>query len=893
MSKNTKRSVMDLPQVDSELTLYELTDLFYSFYRYHKYDCMIDYTQFNIKNGKELELLNKTIPRFDMLRRIEACRLGSRPYMGGKKIAAHIPNISLGHLKLLFDYLKLPFKSFFTDSDLVKLRIDRRLYAYNNFDQNELDEYEANEKTSSNIYTNSEISDDVRDAFVSILRQVDEIKKCHDVFPLRLVQDGFAACVHNDINYKPIPIKAIDLITEPFCEYDASKWSTYFVIKRLPVSEVLHHIKNKTDFWNINALRWALENAFEGRGLINNDHYAYTKDFEDNFPTCGENVSVKSFMKESDYSLSFANKYYGDLIVVEGHYLNTKGKVNKVIFFPSEDFFQVSESDKESRLRADYKDAKMANNFKMADLLFYREDVADSLKETITIIPFNRDELSLERQRGYGHELFSGVEVLMRLECSILNFAIIMGVPFLKNINPGKDGQNLLDLEINFSGAMVDLGDREFAQVPFTMDLNGMLAVRGALIEHIKSKAFLGGLDGMEVKGEGRGANIANLRLVRDARIHKHDVEAFSQGMTEFYTKIFRKVLDSIDSDLNGDDVLIQKKFVGTLQRVLGYDLRLLEYDKKDLVEDTGLPYWIELEAIRNGGSHFGAAEMVVYSEIKQVFGDGLSQSALQALNRIGIKSLLGSQDAIDILGDPKQQISTEQDQIYRALMETVAIIGSVSTSSVNFENIPILPDKDDHVAHLSQAHNVKANQILEKLKSAEVTPAGFAEWSKDQLDTRHELILKLAALSNHISMHAEQLNRFGSSRTDINRLKEETNTILQSSEAMLNSMQQSLRALKAKQQEEMMKLQNLSPENVAEQQKNQIEMSKLQVQMYKIDKQVEMANSLKDQNREIKIADLIDKASARNTEAALKAREQNIKLIEIESRKGDKNAKQ
>jgi hypothetical protein len=65
------------------------------------------------------------------------------------------------------------------------------------------------------------------------------------------------------------------------------------------------------------------------------------------------------------------------------------------------------------------------------------------------------------------------------------------------------------------------------------------------------------------------------------------------------------------DKELVDDDVLLKKTFYDVLIKVHGYDPDIFAFEKEDIVPDSGLPYWMEVEAIRNGGSHFGAAELV------------------------------------------------------------------------------------------------------------------------------------------------------------------------------------------------------------------------------------------------------------------------------------------
>jgi hypothetical protein len=883
----------DLIGVDEELGLYELTDLFHAYYKYHNEDCLISYDEVVTVNPlkREIKTSPKNLSRFQALRRIEACTLGSRPF-ATNEVAAHRPNVSFGYLSQLLRYTTLPYRSIFTDSDIAKIRINKRLLDIETLSDTELEEQKLQAANNPNITNNKEVGDDISDAFTDLLKVSERFQECQEQVSKRVRLDGAMAFLHSDVDWAPEPVWLLDLVTEPQAKWKTSTWNSFFVIRKLTAAEAAQHIREKTKFWDTNALRWALESATDNRSVLNYSNYGIYSDGEDSGVANGENFMIRSYYSEKASRLSNIGSYYGNMLVVEGYYTNTEGKINKVIFFPSQEFVNVSQEERSLRTKALLEGDETAAGFKDADILFFRKNVFDSMEEAITVVPFNRAEPSLERQRADGHELFPIVESIGRLDSSILNLATLMGIPYLKNRLQGTDAQDSLDLEINVNGEMVDLGDRDFVSLPFSADLGGMMSVRGQLIQHLMGKCFLGGLDGNDTMANGRGQGMANLRLVRDGRVYKVDVEDFSRGLKDVLTRMFRRILDLKKKKLTSSNVLLQKRFFDVVTQVHGHDERILEFKASDIVPDTGLPYWMSLEVIRNGGSHFGAAEMILYSEIKQIFGDGLDQRSLQALNRMGIKSLLGQEDAIDILGDPKDEVIVEQDQIYRAAMENAALLGAIDQGSVNFEPIPVLADKDDHVSHLTQVHNPKAQELIQMLQEGDVTPDMIQELTEEQLNTRTNLILKLGSLSNHISLHAQMLERFGSKRDDINRLKEETNAILQSAEGLLYSLQINMRALQQKREEKEMRLLNLSPENEAEKMKQENELAKLQAANKANEQKIILANKIADQKQQQHIDKQVSKARDRNLKKELAMRDIEFKSQDVRIKNKDVEGK-
>lgn len=872
--------------VDSDYTFYDLVDMFFSYYNYHNDTAQFGYDSYELT--PEHRITAKTIhqSRFQILRQIESARLGARPFPLEEQIAVSRPNVSLGYTSLFTIYAQLPFKAILTDGQLVKVKFDRKLYDAQKLSAREKQQQDLDERNNPNLYKNMEVSDTVSDAFSTVLRMSKKMRKVFDQLPLRVTQDALAAVVHSDVEWMPEVVHALDLVTEPQCGYDPCDWGSFFVIKKITAEELRRHIREDTPYWNIDAIRWALSISLDPNHSAHElrHHGVYGAPLgKDSY---GENFSIRSFYAEKGERISGLNGLHGNLYVIEGYYVNKKGKVDKVIFFPSRLCQNVP---KENRYKLP-KDQE--EHLKDADVLFYRGSVFDSMDEAITVFPADRGDPSLERQRFYGHELSPVLQILNRVDSSIINLAIFLGLPLTKNRLQGTGPQQLEDLEIDLAAATVDLGDRDLVETHFRADLNAMIGVRQMLLTHAASKVFLGGLDGNELKGEGRGAQLANMRLVRDGRVHKHFVSDFCVALREMCVKIFRRMLDLKDKDIL--DNLAHYKFFELLLNVYEYPETLFEFDKDDLLEDTHLPYWMSLDVIHTGASYFGAAEIVVLSELKNIFGDGLNQRQLQNLNTHGIKSLLGQEEAMDILGDPKNETVTERDQIYQASLENASIMGSVDLGAMFFQPIDIREDKDDHVAHLTSesGHLPIMQNIIEKLQSAEITPATLPDLPEDTLHTRATLILRLSALANHASRHAEMLERFGARRDDINKIKEETNIVLQTSEGLLNQFQYHLRALETKRREKEQRLANISPENEAEKAKAEVEMMKIQAERERDQNQLMLANKIADQKQSQHVNKQVSKQRDRQQkerqlqrDAMFKARELEIKQQEVQGK--------
>ena len=273
---------------------------------------------------------------------------------------------------------------------------------------------------------------------------------------------------------------------------------------------------------------------------------------------------------------------------------------------------------------------------------------------------------------------------------------------------------------------------------------------------------------------------------------------------------------------------------------------------------------------------------MVLYNEVKQLFGDGLDQQAAQNLTRMGIKSLLGSQDALDILGDPKDKFITQQDQLYMATLESAAIVGSVEGISLDFKPILIRPGKDDHVGHLTQVHNPDMQGLIERIQASEVSSEKLNDLTEEELETRTNLILRLGAHALHAQQHHEQLLRFGKKRDDVNRLREETNNLLQTSEALMNNLELNLRAIQAKREEKELRLRNIAPENEAEKMKIEAQLLELEAKRETDRGKLSLANKIADQRQQQHIDKQVSKARDRELKREIANQQSALKQQEV-----------
>ena len=127
------------------------------------------------------------------------------------------------------------------------------------------------------------------------------------------------------------------------------------------------------------------------------------------------------------------------------------------------------------------------------------------------------------------------------------------------------------------------------------------------------------------------------MKLLRDGVWHKHNIAEFAKQLTSVYEKIVSSLLENFKNLKNEkpiDNTYIKYNVCNKLIKQYNYDVNLFVAEEDELLEDTNLPYWMTVSTMHNGGSHFGAAEYVIYSKIKNLASDTLTKKQMMALSR-------------------------------------------------------------------------------------------------------------------------------------------------------------------------------------------------------------------------------------------------------------------
>lgn len=879
---------------DQCLDVKELTHLFYQYYQYHKDYQFVEYA--NLSTTTVDSYNTTTISRFDAFTRLAAMQLGSKK--SSVTVACTEKPLSPGgYFSLFLEYSKLPYKALFSNSKFIKTRIDRKFYNIMKLTPNELVSIDKNSMQNPAQYANDELGN----LFSGLTNEYLQYSKDHQTWQsavaLAVTRDGIVPLVHDDTTDKVKYVSPLDFITEPNCNKDPIYWSSFFVINKIPVSELKDKLNKNAKGWNKEAIKWAVEECIAGKGIIaGTANHASSEDNVASIEYSNGNTSIKSFIDDKIKRVSTVDTYFGNMHVIEAYTLNKDNKVNKTILWAS-DTVKDAEMTTEGKFFTPTKDTKQDDNgnyiisdevtLDNMDVLYLKENAYPNMRKAVSVLVANNDEPTIDRQRGMGHEILPYTEVLMDLDQSILHQSDIISTIFYKEPQDPTNTQSTKPMDTTKAFTLVK-ETIAFIPNPIRSELQSLVSIRSLYLQQVATKLFLSGIDNIESLGKDSSEDAATMKLLRDGVWHKQNIAEFAKQLTSVYEKIISSLLENFKNLKNNkpiDNTYIKYNICSKITKQYNYDVGLFVAEEEEILEDTHLPYWMTVAVTHNGGSHFGAAEYVILSKIKHLASDTLSKKQMSALNRSIITSLMSSQDAMDILGNVADENVTDSDQVYQASVETAVIMGSVDTNSINFVSVPTNPEKDDDVTHLTESHNPKMQELLKDLQDVTFSPEEIANSTDSELDTKTTKILKLAALANHSSGHLEGLSLYGNKRRDINQLKEETNAILQQAEALLNNLQVNLRAILAKKQEKEAKLMSLSPANAADKEKNQLELMKLQAGADKTRENSKIAAMIQENVKFKIISDKVEKRADREAK-------KEIAQMTADAKKQDKSKK-
>lgn len=236
----------------------------------------------------------------------------------------------------------------------------------------------------------------------------------------------------------------------------------------------------------------------------------------------------------------------------------------------------------------------------------------EHFREALQYFTFSPGEDHIHGSKGIGHNIFSAIEAITHLDCSVLDQARRAGSLLVKS-GPNRNQE---DRQIRFvHGGVIDVGEAEIQQN--TMGNNVAQTVE--VSRYFKEKTFannnISGNDpGFPDKNVRSSNRQAQLQVLKEAKVQKNQIAHYYEQLDHFFGEVVRKMLESRSSYPGHDYVEIWKN--SCLER--GVPEQVFDVQTADK-QPNGLPVFLEVSATRSSGSGSQIADQLTMQRVMEV----------------------------------------------------------------------------------------------------------------------------------------------------------------------------------------------------------------------------------------------------------------------------------
>lgn len=424
----------------------------------------------------------------------------------GKNAPAKMPmyqhNVSAGRFKQSMIQLTLPYNSFFPNQSYSKSIIEVKIT------ESKVDKEEQNPSLEKSKY--------VENAFDKVVKNESWSKSEH----LKMVADVYLFGVglyyfeepKTSYKYKKLDIRKVKF--PPGTSVEVSDWEYLFVEHDVTINSLIQKYKeleeNKSqakDGWKKDALKEVLTsvNNSKGAGSSLNTVTPNKVNMIDNVRAGGNTVGT---LQSSAASLP----------VITVFWKNVDGTISSGTFIADG---TVSYTDK---------------------YIFYKEKLADSFVDVFSVFISDVTESEIRLCKGQGHSVYSLCHAYDRAFCKFLDHLDYSASLFL-NMDPADMHKKIL----NFGS--INIGKFDSIQnIPSV--LRGIIESLVFLDSKIDQLTFTSGLNKTELLGgDTPNAELANIMLTMEGRVHKHFLARFLEQYTIHWKKVLGKILSIINNE--------------------------------------------------------------------------------------------------------------------------------------------------------------------------------------------------------------------------------------------------------------------------------------------------------------------------------------------------------
>lgn len=374
------------------------------------------------------------------------------------------------------------------------------------------------------------------------------------------------------------------------------------------------------------------------------------------------------------------------------------------------------------------------------EFLYFVNRQYDCMQDAIVIFTASPGEFTIHSNRGLGHKIFSMIQALNQLDCSMVDMGRLSSTPFLKGISTGARDFEAIRV---IPGVPTNIGMAEFVQTNFGANINQLIGLSQYITNKIQYNAANAG-DDPSIPDADKGS-------LSPAQVRTQSYKEFGvlkNNIAHFYNLFDQVIVNMVSRMLKSKEGWPGHKYAKEWKE------RCMDEGVPEEVFDTanigisGLPRHMEAKASRCAGDGSTLARIMGLQELTPISADfgpreakeyrrqwilatmgpeyvpAFLQTSDDVDEEAGGASLAGVENAVMQIG---QSAIFSKDNEHRSHLVTHLALGTNTIQMIQQQQTdPVKADKifTVLVPHMEQHYNAVANSpfaqgFVSKVKDA------------------------------------------------------------------------------------------------------------------------------------------------------------------------------
>lgn len=244
------------------------------------------------------------------------------------------------------------------------------------------------------------------------------------------------------------------------------------------------------------------------------------------------------------------------------------------------------------------------------DFPYFLDRQYDDIREALVYFTYRPGEETIHGNKGLGHSIFSGVEAITQLDCSVIDQTKRAGTLIVRSgPQRGRD-----ERQIKFvHGGVIDVGEAEIAQNSMGSNVANSVDVSRYFKGKILANNNVAGGDPAFADRNVQSVRALEQQATKEARVQKNQIAHYYATLDHLFREIVRKMLRSTRGSAGWEYVAIWKE--RSIAR--GVPEEFFEVGKAKILPN-GLPDYLDITASRSAGSGSQIADQI---EMREMMG--------------------------------------------------------------------------------------------------------------------------------------------------------------------------------------------------------------------------------------------------------------------------------